>query len=122
MICRRRAIIDHMDKLMEALEELIRREVKVQVAAAIAALPKPETPSPPAPVRPVDDNQLYSVATAAKLVGVGVDWIYERNNNGEIAVVEIGTTRPKQRIRADVLQAFINEHSFGGPSDRPARR
>jgi excisionase family DNA binding protein len=62
----------------------------------------------------IEAVRLYSVATVALRLEVGKDWVYERINNGQLAVVELGTTRAKQRIRADVLQAFIDSHSFGG--------
>lgn len=62
----------------------------------------------------VEAVRLYSVATVAERLEVGKDWVYDRIKSGEIAVVELGTTRPKQRVRADVLQTFIDDHSFGG--------
>lgn len=57
--------------------------------------------------------RLYSVAAAADLLGVSRVWVYERINSGEFAVVELGDTRPKQRIRADTLQAYIDGRTHG---------
>lgn len=62
----------------------------------------------------VDAVRLYSVATVAERLEVSKVWVYERIKSGELAVVELGSTRPKQRVRADVLQAFIDSRSFGG--------
>lgn len=46
----------------------------------------------------------YSMAKVAELLEVGVDWVYERIDNGEFStVVELGTTRGKMRIPASVL-------------------
>lgn len=58
-----------------------------------------------------DLPRLYSVADAARLLGVSTSYIYDRINERELAVVELGTGRAKQRIRADVLQAFIDGRS-----------
>jgi excisionase family DNA binding protein len=57
--------------------------------------------------------RLYSVATVAEMLEVSPPWVYERIRSGVLAVVEIGDTKSKQRIRADVLQAFIDSRSFG---------
>lgn len=56
--------------------------------------------------------RLYSVATVAERLEVSKDWVYDRISSGVLAVVELGNTKAKQRIRADVLQAFIDSHSF----------
>jgi excisionase family DNA binding protein len=58
--------------------------------------------------------RLYSVAAAAELMEVSVDYVYDRIHAGELTVVELGHGRAKQRIRADVLQAFIDARTFGG--------
>jgi len=57
--------------------------------------------------------RLYSVAAVADLLGMSRGWVYERISKGELAVVELGSTRAKQRIRADVLQAFIDARTHG---------
>lgn len=56
---------------------------------------------------------LYSIVDAAKQLGVGKTWLYDRVNAGEIRTVELGDKRSKQRIRADDLQAFIDARTFG---------
>ncbi len=59
--------------------------------------------------------RLYSVATVAERMEMSRDWVYDQIKKGALAVVELGSSRPKQRIRADVLQAFIDSRSFGTP-------
>ncbi|MCU1598547.1 MAG: binding domain, excisionase family [Glaciihabitans sp.] len=61
----------------------------------------------------VEAVRLYSVATVAERLDVSKDWVYDRINAGALAVVELGDTKTKQRIRADVLQAFIDGRSYG---------
>ncbi len=41
-----------------------------------------------------------------------MDYVYERIKSGELAVVELGRGRGKQRIPADVLQAFIDGRTY----------
>lgn len=54
----------------------------------------------------------YSVAKVAELLDVGLDWVYDRIKSGEFsAVVELGTSRPKQRIPASVLNAYLAERT-----------
>lgn len=55
--------------------------------------------------------RLYSVAAAAELLGVSADYVYDRINAGDLIVTELGHGRAKQRIRADVLQAFIDSRT-----------
>jgi len=57
--------------------------------------------------------RLYSVASAAQLLEVSADYVYDRINAGELAVTELGHGRAKQRIRADVLQTFIDTRTSG---------
>lgn len=61
----------------------------------------------------VECVRLYSVAIAAERLEMSRVWVYDRIKAGEIRVVEFGTTRPKQRIRADDLQKFIDSRTFG---------
>ena len=54
----------------------------------------------------------YSVEKVCELLDVGKDWVYDRINNGEFAaVVELGTSRPKQRIPASVLNRYLAERT-----------
>lgn len=62
----------------------------------------------------VEAVRCYSVASVAERLEVSRVWVYKRIKSGELAVVELGDSKPKQRIRADVLQAFIDSRSFGG--------
>jgi len=65
-------------------------------------------------VTAVEAVRLYSVAAAAELLGVSRYYIYDRIADGQIRrVVELGTGNHKQRIRADVLQEFIDSRSYG---------
>jgi excisionase family DNA binding protein len=52
-------------------------------------------------------SRLLKVADVAEILDVGIDWVYERINRGEIPVVELGDTRKNQRIAASDLEAFI---------------
>ena len=54
-------------------------------------------------------ERLYSVAEAAKLLGVGLNYVYDRINNGTFPTVSLSpdNPRPKRRIRASVLQEWI---------------
>jgi len=52
-------------------------------------------------------SRLLKVADVAEVLGVGIDWVYERIKRGEIPVVELGDTRKNQRIAASDLEAFI---------------
>jgi len=61
----------------------------------------------------VEAVRCYSVAAVAERLDMSTDWVYARIKAGELGVVELGSTRSKQRIRADVLQAFIDSRSFG---------
>ncbi len=57
--------------------------------------------------------QLLTVVQAAKRLGVGPDWVYERINNGSIPVVELGDTRKNQRIRESDLEAYVESRTYG---------
>lgn len=55
---------------------------------------------------------LYSVEKVAELLEVGNDYVYDRIKTGEFKViVELGTTRPKQRIPASELNRWISERT-----------
>ncbi len=58
--------------------------------------------------------RLYSVKSAAAVLDTSVDYVYDRIKDGSLSVVELGSGRVKQRVRADVLQAFIDARTFGG--------
>lgn len=57
--------------------------------------------------------QLLKVAQVADRLAVGIDWVYDRINRGEIPVVELGDTRKNQRIREDDLKSFVESHTYG---------
>lgn len=57
--------------------------------------------------------RLYSVAKVADLLEASTDYVYDRIKDNSLAVVELGHGRAKQRIRHDVLVAFIDKRSFG---------
>jgi excisionase family DNA binding protein len=58
--------------------------------------------------------RLYSVRSAAERLQTSVDYVYDRIKDGSLGVVELGSGRAKQRIRADVLQKFIDDRSYAG--------
>lgn len=66
--------------------------------------------------------RLYPVAAAAELLGVSRYYIYDRINQGLLPVVELGTGRAKQRVRADDLQAFIDARTYGSPQSPASPR
>ena len=61
----------------------------------------------------------YSVREAATMLGVSIPFVYERIHNGTFTVVEMGDTRPFQRIPASSLQAFIEARTYGGSKTSP---
>ncbi|MFJ2542733.1 helix-turn-helix transcriptional regulator [Microbacterium sp. NPDC087589] len=54
-------------------------------------------------------DRLLKVADVAEILGVGIDWVYERIKRGEIPVVELGDTRKNQRVSEADLEAFIQQ-------------
>jgi len=49
------------------------------------------------------------VAEVAEILGVGIDWVYERIKRGELQVIELGDTRKNQRISEADLATFITQ-------------
>lgn len=59
--------------------------------------------------RPAEAVRLYTALEAAKCLGVSDDYVYSRQKDGTLRVVDVGTNgRKKLRVRADDLQAFID--------------
>lgn len=55
---------------------------------------------------------LHTVADAAQALGVSLNYMYERIRDNRIATVDLGTDlKPKLRIRADTLVAFVQERT-----------
>ena len=53
---------------------------------------------------------LYTVADAAEALGVSRAYLYERIQDNQIATVKLGSdAKPKLRIPANALQAFLQE-------------
>jgi hypothetical protein len=67
----------------------------------------------------VNPQRLYSVAAVAELFDVSPSWVYERIKNGEMAVIELGDTRAKQRISTPEVQRYIDSRTFGGVKRLP---
>lgn len=63
---------------------------------------------PPHTPEALEAVRLYPVAKAADLISMSRTWVYEQIKEGRLPVVEFGSTRAKQRIRADDLQKFID--------------
>lgn len=53
--------------------------------------------------------RLYSIPDVAAVLGVSRNYVYQRINSRELRVVELSNgSRPKQRVRQDDLDAFID--------------
>ncbi|WP_223628810.1 helix-turn-helix domain-containing protein [Microbacterium sp. EST19A] len=52
-------------------------------------------------------DRLLKVAEVAEILGVGIDWVYERIRRGEIPVVELGDTRKNQRVAESDLTDYV---------------
>lgn len=58
---------------------------------------------------------LLSVVDAAEVLGVSKHYVQDRINAGELRIVELATNvRQKIRVRADDLQAFIDNRTSVG--------
>jgi predicted DNA-binding transcriptional regulator AlpA len=57
------------------------------------------------------------VAKVAELLEVSKPWVYNRIKSGEFPVVELGDSKPKQRISAAVIQAYIDGRTYDGRKD-----
>lgn len=57
-------------------------------------------------------ERCYTVLEAADLLGVGKNYIYDRINDGTLPAIPLSPNSPKskQRIRASVLQAWMEAH------------
>lgn len=103
---------------MESIEELIRAIARDEAKryleehsaslAGVVVVPR-EGPAGPG----VGAARLYSVAAVAELLEVATDYVYDRIKAGELAVVELGHGRAKQRIAALELQRFIESRTYG---------
>ncbi|WP_189318452.1 hypothetical protein [Microbacterium oleivorans] len=72
-------------------------------------------PAPHALEAPVSSvPRLFKVVEVAERLGAGVDWVYARIQQGELAVIELGDTRKNQRVGEDALAAFLTERTHGG--------
>ena len=72
---------------------------------------------PVAPPQAIDDNpdlpagRLYKVAEVAKILGCSERQVYRLIDAHELRVTSIGMAGGTRKIRADVLQAFIDERT-----------
>jgi excisionase family DNA binding protein len=95
---------------MASMEDIVRTIVREELAAAFdTSAVRVERQ-----VIEINPQRLYSVAAAAELLEVSVSWIYQRIKSGEIAVVELGYGRAKQRISVPELQRYIDARTYGG--------
>lgn len=61
---------------------------------------------------------LFTVADAAETLGVSLTYMYDRIRDNTMATVNLGSDKkPKLRIRADSLQAFIQARTT--PAAKP---
>lgn len=66
-----------------------------------------QTTSEPLPLKALP---LYTVPDAAEMLGVSLNYLYERIRDRRLPAVELGTEKKsKLRIRADDLQQFIQD-------------
>ena len=55
----------------------------------------------------------YSVKEVAELLTVSVYWVYDRLKTGELTpVVELGTSKAKQRIPASAVQKYLDQRTY----------
>ena len=94
---------------MTDIEDIVRRIAREELDKALEA----NTPRVIHEQVIVDERRLYSVASAAKLLEVSTSYIYDQINARDVAVVELGSERSKQRISAPELQRFIDARTFG---------
>jgi excisionase family DNA binding protein len=94
---------------MDSMEDIIRRIVREEIDAAF------KTAAAGVGHHVVGENpqRLYSVASVADLLGVSADYVYDRIRAGEIAVVELGSARHKQRVSSEALRRFIDLRTTG---------
>jgi hypothetical protein len=108
-----------MDKLRDALDEIIRDEVARQMKTALAGLHPaltrhPQVESPDAPQVPSGVERLIPISVVGEILGVGRAYVDARIKEGELPVVELGSTRPKRRVPESAVIAFIASRTFGG--------
>ena len=92
------------------MEDIVRRIVREELAAAGSEPPAAVAPQPEAPWNP---RALYSVARAAELLDVSTDYVYKAIRDGRLASVELGTERGKRRVSAAALEEFIDARKRG---------
>lgn len=71
------------------------------------------TDSSSPPPRALEVERHYSVAAVADLLQVSKPWVYDRIKSGELAVVELGDSKAKQRIAASTLQRYLDARTHG---------
>ena len=58
-------------------------------------------------------ERYYSVAAVAIILDVSIFFVYDRIKDGQLdKVVELGTTKAKQRISASTLNAYIQSRTY----------
>lgn len=76
---------------------------------SIIPMARYRAPRPDTAARPAETVRLYTALEAAGVLCVSDDYIYSRQKDGSLRVVDVGTNgRKKLRVRADDLQAFID--------------
>ena len=59
------------------------------------------------PLRPGEVERHYPVVEVARLLGMSLDWVYERINDGTFTVANFGSGKSKRRIPASSINAYI---------------
>ena len=93
------------DSIIYAIKQLVREEVvRIQERA-------PEPPNAPSVLvvstEVLPGGRLLPIREAAHLLGMSRDWVYDQIKAGELATVNLGTTKTKRRIEATELARFV---------------
>lgn len=85
------------------VREMVHDEIQSTLTAAFIGTQKAMS---------IDPRRLYSVAEVAGILGTGRGYVTNRIKAGELPVVELGETKPKQRVPLSALNAFIEKRTF----------
>ncbi|TFD51997.1 DNA-binding protein [Cryobacterium sp. Hh11] len=64
----------------------------------------------------IEVERWLPISVVAVMLGVGRHYVLNRIDAGELPVVELGDTKPKQRVPLSALNAFIEKRTFGRAS------
>lgn len=96
------------------IRQIIREEVRSELSKQRSNLrtAKDAIQGLPLPLQVGEVERQYSVKSAAELLEVSVQYIYDRIDDGELPRrLDLGGTKAKYRIPATDLQAFIDNRT-----------